>query len=200
MLTASCGLTLTLTRALHSLIGVPTSDDGSVDCNTYYIQLSGQTSLAPVEIQLRPIAMLFDPTNSGLWKRLLDTGVTVDQLSTFGQKFRDYVQKCTGGGCSSVSNNCNKGFYGTAPDCKSCYGGSGTLGSVGNCADSQTCDSSGNCQGQIPTSRNKITWDETSPDGILYKGSKLVSNNGICELRFQDPDGNIVMYRKVCAV
>lgn len=185
-------------RSTLSFSVPPTSSDGSVDCAQYFSQLNAQSKLAAIEMTLRPIASLFDDSNRSLWTELIDggddddDGITQDQLRSFGDQLANYVTSCSSGGCATVSNSCNTGFYGSPPNCESCYGGSGALGSKGNCAKTQTCTTDGSCQGSLPPPpRSTISWD-----GILDRGESLYSPNGKCQLLFQD-DGNLIMFLDV---
>ena len=173
-------------------VNVPVNEkSGEVDCGSYFNQLSAQPSLPAVSYQIRPITKLLKPSVGGLWTEAIAAGdVTLEDIQSLAQALQKYILECKG--CRKPEPTCNAGFYGDAPNCQSCYGGSGPVGSKGNCHPSQTCNpSDGQCQGEIPSpppQRYIIRQGE-----YLNKGESL--RKGSCELRFQESDGNIVMMR-----
>lgn len=195
--------TQTHSRATLSITDVPTSDTGTIDCPGYYKLLKDAINLAPVEYKLAPISQLFLPANRGLWDAQINDTVLQGQvkggnvpaaLEAFGVAFDEYAKGCAGGGCATVGDGCNIGFYGKAPSCNSCYGGStGDAGTIGNCDTSQSCDSSsGKCIGELTPIKTELVKGGVRDDKLL-RGEELMSLNKLCKMVFQEKDGNIVI-------
>lgn len=180
--------TMYFTRAHSFFIAVgetaPANEQG-VNCAAYFSQLQSAPRLSPLNYKLAPHSVLFTQPNMKLWEG--ETDVEEAQLLDFGAKFEAYITGCRSGGCSQAANTCNQGFYGSVPACSNCYGGSGDVGTVGNCDPSQSCDQTGVCIGELPKPRNKIAVGEW-----LVKGDALYSLNERCKLEFT-LDDNLVM-------
>lgn len=178
-------------------VDVPTLPNGEVDCGKYAQDIKASGQGAALAYHVRPLSYLFDTSiTRNLWEDTMTEGnITADEIKTLGGVLDSYILNCKDRGtCKTLGSACNVGFYGTAPNCNSCFqpeDAFNKVGSPGHCHETQDCSNvDGTCIGTIPSPpplRNSIKFGEQLEiNHSLYAGS--------CELRFQD-DGNIIMFK-----